>query len=130
MSESGVTTFVTTQYMDEAEYCDRLALIYKGKIIAIGSPTELKLNTLKKGVMELQCDPIIVAYEMLKQESWIDEVAVFGNTLHLVFKEDLESEDKGRDVLANKDILIERMDWIILSLEDVFLSRIKSVEGR
>jgi len=50
MGERGVTTFVTTHYMDEAEYCDRLALIYRGKIIALGTPTSLKLETLARGI--------------------------------------------------------------------------------
>jgi ABC-2 type transport system ATP-binding protein len=42
MSDQGVTVFVTTHYMDEAEYCDRLGLIYRGELIALGTPEELK----------------------------------------------------------------------------------------
>jgi ABC-2 type transport system ATP-binding protein len=44
-----VTVFVTTHYMDEAEYCDRLALIYQGKLVAIGTPDELKRERMVAG---------------------------------------------------------------------------------
>jgi ABC-2 type transport system ATP-binding protein len=48
LAEGGVTVFVTTHYMEEAEYCDRLALIYRGEIIAMGTPTQLKESTALK----------------------------------------------------------------------------------
>ena len=56
MSESGVTVFVTTHYMEEAEYCDRLALIYRGEKIAEGAPRELKTSLMKDEVIELKCN--------------------------------------------------------------------------
>src|SRR5512136_296142 len=87
MGEKRVTTFVTTHYMDEAEYCDRLALIYQGKIIALGTPSELKSETLAQGVMEVECDPLISALDLLQKEPWISESAVFGDSLHVIGKE-------------------------------------------
>src|SRR3990170_2744425 len=66
MGEEGVTTFVTTHYMDEAEYCGRLALIYQGRIVALGTPSELKLKTLSQGVMEVECEPLMTALDLLK----------------------------------------------------------------
>ena len=66
--EKGVTTFVTTHYMDEAEYCGRLALIYQGKIVAMGTPSDLKLKTLSQGVMEVECEPLIPALDLLKRK--------------------------------------------------------------
>jgi ABC-2 type transport system ATP-binding protein len=52
LAAKGMTIFVTTHYMDEAEYCDRLGLIYMGKLIALGSPEELKTNYFKKEFLE------------------------------------------------------------------------------
>jgi ABC-2 type transport system ATP-binding protein len=52
MARAGVTVFVTTHYMDEAENCDRIAMIYKGSIIAMGSPAELKSSFIKSGSLE------------------------------------------------------------------------------
>jgi ABC-2 type transport system ATP-binding protein len=128
MSERGVTTFVTTHYMDEAEYCDRLALIYNGRIIGMGSQTELKWDVIKRRVIEVQCDPLISAYDLLKKESWVEEVSVFGNSIHLLFKEDIEWEKKIKILLEKNEIQIERIDLIPPSLEDVFISLIKSSE--
>lgn len=129
MSEKGVTIFVTTHYMDEAEYCDRIALIYQGKIIALEGPTELKWSTHKKGVMEVRCNPLIHGYDLLKKESWIDEVSIYGNGLHIIAKADIEPEKKIRVLLEKHGIFIERIDWITPSLEDVFVSLIKRNEA-
>ena len=128
MGEKGVTTFVTTHYMDEAEYCDRLALIYQGKIIALGTPSELKLKTLAQGVMEVECDPLILALDLLKKEPWIYESAVFGNSLHVIGKEGFDSEKAIADLFQRHGILLKRMDWIRPSLEDVFVSLIEKEE--
>ena len=56
MSGDGVTVFVTTHYMDEAEYCNRLALMFRGKLIALGTPTELKLGSMQGSLLLLECD--------------------------------------------------------------------------
>jgi len=129
MGEKGVTTFVTTHYMDEAEYCDRLALIYQGKIIALGTPSELKLKTLAQGVMEVECDPLISALELLKKEPWISESAIFGDSLHVIGKEGVGLEQRVTVLFQKHGILLKRMGWIRPSLEDVFVSLIKREEG-
>ena len=51
LAAEGVTVFVTTHYMDEAEYCDRLAMIYKGELVAVGTPLELKQARVKDGIL-------------------------------------------------------------------------------
>lgn len=130
MAEKGVTTFVTTHYMDEAEYCDRLALIYRGKIIASGTPTELKLKTLAKGVMEVECEPLIPALDLLRKEPWISESAIFGNGLHVIGKEGVDSEQEVNALFQRHGILLKRMNWIRPSLEDVFVSLIEKEDQR
>jgi ABC-2 type transport system ATP-binding protein len=130
MGERGVTTFVTTHYMDEAEYCDRLALIYQGKIIALGTPTELKLKTLTRGVLEVECDPIIIALDLLKKEPWASEAAVFGDSIHLVSQEGFDVEKEISALFQEKKVLLKRMEWIRPSLEDVFVSLIQREEKR
>ena len=130
MGERGVTTFVTTHYMDEAEYCDRLALIYRGKIIALGTPTALKLETLSRGVMEVECDPLIPALDLLKKEHWVSEAAVFGEGLHVIGKEGSDVEKEIRPLFERNGILLKRMEWIRPSLEDVFVTLIEREEGK
>ncbi len=124
MAENEVTTFVTTHYMDEAEYCDRLALIYQGKIIALGSPTELKLQTLGKGMMEVKCEPLIQAFDLLRREPWIKETAIFGDGLHVVAEKGEDAEEKIRKLFKNNEIFLRRIEFIRPSLEDVFISLI------
>jgi ABC-2 type transport system ATP-binding protein len=130
MAERGVTIFVTTHYMDEAEYCSRLALIYQGKMIALGTPSELKSKTLSQGVLEVECRPLIPALDLLKKEPWVMESAVFGDGLHVIGKEGIRVEEEVSRFFQGKEIVIERMGLIRPSLEDVFVSLIDKEEGQ
>jgi len=122
----GVTVFVTTHYLDEAEYCDRLALIDRGRIIAIGTPTELKTRHMTRRVLEVECEPLIPAMERLAPSGLADEVAIFGNTLHLVVQNAEEAEARLRPFLAGHKITVRRLEPITPSLEDVFVSLIQA----
>jgi ABC-2 type transport system ATP-binding protein len=128
MAERGVTIFVTTHYMDEAEYCSRLALIYQGKMIALGTPSELKLKTLSQGVLEVECRPLIPALDLLKKEPWVLESAVFGDGLHVIGREGSKVEQEVSRLFQRQKILIGRMGLIRPSLEDVFVSLIDKEE--
>ncbi|MGB7575553.1 MAG: ABC transporter ATP-binding protein [Thermodesulfobacteriota bacterium] len=128
MGERGVTTFVTTHYMDEAEYCGRLALIYQGKITAMGTPSELKVRTLSQGIFEVECDPLIAALDLLKKEPWAAESAVFGDGLHVIGKEGVDLEREISALFQKHGILLKRMGRIRPSLEDVFVSLIEREE--
>jgi len=126
LSGKGVTVFVTTHYMDEAEYCDRLALIYRGELIAIGTPDELKTKFMKEDVLEVFCErPQDAMDEIIKIEG-IKEVALFGKGLHIV------TEDSETAIIAIKKLLdeenycVEHIEKIIPSLEDVFVSLIEA----
>ncbi len=65
MSKAGITIFVTTHYMDEADYCNRLALIYRGRIIAEGTPNELKQKYMTRYVLEVEVDRVVEAMEVM-----------------------------------------------------------------
>jgi ABC-2 type transport system ATP-binding protein len=130
MGERGITTFVTTHYMDEAEYCGRLALIYQGRIVALGTPSELKVKTLSQGVLEIECDPLIPALDHLKKEPWALESAVFGNGLHVIGRQGIDVEREVLRLFQAHGILLKKMGWIRASLEDVFVSLIEQEEVR
>ncbi len=66
MAQEGVTVFVTTHYMEEAEYCNRLALIFRGKMVALGTPTELKRDSMKGELLLVECEPLGSAVEALQ----------------------------------------------------------------
>jgi ABC-2 type transport system ATP-binding protein len=128
MGEKNVTTFVTTHYMDEAEYCGRLALIYQGKIIALGTPSELKIKTLSQGLLEVECDPLVPALDLLRKEPWVAEVAMFGDSLHVIGQEGVDLEQEVSQVLRKGRVHLKRASRIRPSLEDVFVSLIQKEE--
>ena len=84
MAHDGVTVFVTTHYMEEAEYCNRLAMIYRGKMVALGTPTELKHKSMKGELLLVQAQPLGRAVDVLQIAPGVLDAAVFGNALHLV----------------------------------------------
>lgn len=122
LASQGVTVFVTTHYMEEAEYCNRLALMAAGRIIALGSPTELKTKWMTETVIDLECERVIEAAELLGAEEIFSETAIFGSLIHLVTKTPEIAIQTAREVLGRAGIGISRLEIITPSLEDVFVT--------
>jgi ABC-2 type transport system ATP-binding protein len=122
MAADGVTVFVTTHYMDEAEYCNYLVLIDRGKIVASGSPLELKLNYMEGELLLVECDQVGKALELLQSAPGVMDAAIFGNALHLVVPKASEAIKSVGNYLAEHGIQASRIDSIRPSLEDVFVS--------
>ena len=123
MSKGGTTVFVTTHYMDEADYCDRLALIYRGKIIAEGTPNELRKEHMKKDVLEVEVDKAVEAIEVLYSEKV--EAAIFGSMIHATVESAGTAMPEIRRVLEKAGIAVRRIETISPSLEDVFVTLIE-----
>jgi ABC-2 type transport system ATP-binding protein len=124
MADAGTTVFVTTHYMDEADYCDKLALIYRGKIIAEGTPTELRREYMKKDVLELETDKVVEAMEVLSKHQI--EAAIFGSTLHVTVTKAEEGTEKLAGLFRESGIELKRCEKIAPSLEDVFVTLIEA----
>ncbi len=122
MAAGGVTVFVTTHYMDEAEYCNRLALINRGRIVALGTPTELKRTAMKGELLLVECQPLARALEVLEKAPGVLDAAVFGNNLHLVVENAAAAAPALRDHLRRHGLEAARLEPIPPSLEDVFVS--------
>jgi len=122
MAEEGVTVFVTTHYMEEAEYCNRLALIFRGRIVALGTPSELKNNSMKGELLLVECAPLGDAVEALQSVPGVIDAAVFGNSLHLVVEDAALAAPQLKSYLITRNITVSRMENIRPSLEDVFVS--------
>ena len=122
MAGEGVTVFVTTHYMEEAEYCNRLALIFRGKIVALGTPSELKRDFMKGELLVVECEPLGPAVEALQGASGVMDAAVFGNALHLVVADAAAAIPQIQAFLSKRDIAVKRMEKIRPTLEDVFVS--------
>jgi ABC-2 type transport system ATP-binding protein len=124
MADRGVTVLVTTHYMDEAEFCDQLVLIYQGKIIAQGPPRDLK-QRVTEHIIAVYPDRLGDALEVVRQLPQISDAAVFGAGLHVSAPEMEEAEAAMQEALAKEDIAIRRLEHIEPSLEDAFISLIQ-----
>jgi ABC-2 type transport system ATP-binding protein len=126
LSGRGVTVFVTTHYMDEAEYCDRLGLIYRGELIAIGTPEVLKTRFMQEDVLEVQCERPQDAMAEMEKLPGVKEVALFGKGLHVVAGDAGTAAAAIRGFLDERGYEVERIEQIAPSLEDVFVSLIEA----
>jgi ABC-2 type transport system ATP-binding protein len=130
LSDQGTTIFVTTHYMDEAEHCQSLAFIHLGRIVARGTPQEIKQKVMKGQVLEIDCADPDLALSALREASLFDEVALYGALIHVV-GEDLESHiPEIKRLLGQQGVEIRSMGIIAPSLEDVFISSIKEEDKR
>jgi ABC-2 type transport system ATP-binding protein len=124
LAASGVTVFVSTHYMDEAEYCNRLALIDGGRLVALGTPSELKRAPMGGTLLLVECEPLGEALAVLEQTPGVIEAAVFGAALHVMVP---AAETALRELprhLAARGLKCDRIEVIPPSLEDVFVHRV------
>jgi ABC-2 type transport system ATP-binding protein len=124
MSRSGTTVFVTTHYMDEADYCGRLALIYRGKIVAEGTPEQLRTDFMKRDVFEIEVDRLFDAVDILARNRI--EAAIFGSVLHGTVEKGSSGVQNIRDLLGESGIAVRKIEKIVPSLEDVFVTLIET----
>ena len=123
LADGGTTVFVTTHYMEEADYCDRLALIYRGQIIAEATPMELRQRYMKREILEVEVDRVADAMEVLLKKGI--ENAIFGSTLHVTVDNALIAGAQIRGTLESAGVVVRRVEKIIPSLEDVFVTLIE-----
>jgi ABC-2 type transport system ATP-binding protein len=130
LSEAGHTVFVTTHYMDEAEYCHRLALMYRGKIIAIGPPGTLKQQLEDYTLVNLESSDLVESMKALERVEGVGEVAVYGGGLHLTVQDAAAASPRIRQALAERGILVQSLEVIQPSMEDVFVALIEEEERK
>jgi ABC-2 type transport system ATP-binding protein len=122
LAQEGVTVFVSTHYMDEAEHCDWLALIDAGKIVATGSPTDLRKTHFHARLLELDAEATFRWMDMLEQTPGIEEVAMHGNKLHITVQDPVAAERQIREVGRKLNLEVKSIREITPSLEDIFVS--------
>jgi ABC-2 type transport system ATP-binding protein len=122
LAQKAVTVFVTTHYLDEADYCDRLALIYRGRIIAEGTPRLLRETKMTKEVLEIEVDRLMAAMDLLASRGI--EAAIFGSRIHATVDDAAASLPAVGTMLAGAGIRVAKIERILPSLEDVFVTMI------
>jgi len=121
LAESGVTILVTTHYMDEAEYCERVGIMRDGKLLAMDTPSNLKRDIIPGDVWEVYIEPLQVGLEILPEIEGVLGVGLAGDHLRTITEKGMQKEVllnalKGRNVDV-KDIVVGEP-----TLEDVFIS--------
>jgi len=129
----GITIFVTTHYMDEAEHCHRLAFIQRGKIIAYGTPEHIKSERMRGEVLEIEPSDPIKAVKVLRglQSSHhlpLEDVELYGSLVHIIGPEMEKHQPIIADELKLADIDPGQMSIIEPSLEDVFIASMREFE--
>jgi ABC-2 type transport system ATP-binding protein len=130
LAEAGQTILVTTHYMDEAEYCHRLALIYRGKLIALGVPEALKRELHSHQLLQLDTSDLLGAMRIVEVQPGVLDVAVFGAGLHVTVDDLAAATERIRRVLAEQHIEVRRLESIQPSMEDVFVGLIEAEEQK
>ena len=130
LAQTGHTIFVSTHYMDEAEYCHRLALMYRGKVIALGTPAELKAGLTGHRFMHLESSEPLETMKALDGIPGVLDVAVFGGGLHVTVDEVDAAGARIRETLRGKGIEVKRLERIEPSMEDVFVAMIEAEERK
>jgi ABC-2 type transport system ATP-binding protein len=130
LSKTGHTIFVSTHYMDEAEYCHRIALMYRGKVIALGTPAELKHGLDSHFLLNLNATDPLATMQAIENLPGVLDVAIFGRGLHVMVDDMDATSARMRQALADKDIAVESLERIAPSMEDVFVALIEAEERK
>jgi ABC-2 type transport system ATP-binding protein len=129
MAAEGVTVFVTTHYLDEAEYCERLALIHAGRLVADGTVSELKEVFAGRAVLEVAAERVADALEALGQVPWALETSIFGTRVHVVVEDAEEGRRQVEKLLTAQGNPPTSVARILPSLEDVFIHHVEKAEA-
>lgn len=119
LAESGVTILVTTHYMDEAEYCERVGIMRDGKLLAMDTPSNLKKNIIAGDVWEVYADPLEKGLEVLPDVEGVLSVSLAGDHLRTIVERGKKKEEllRGLKMLNVRDVVVGEP-----TLEDVFIS--------
>jgi len=128
LAEQGTTVLVSTHYMEEAEYCGRVALMNRGRLIALDRPAALRAE-LAEPILELRTDDAARAVEALKGAEGVIEAAMFGRRVHVAAEDEARAGAAIRNRLSRAGLALERIERIDPSLEDVFVSLVRREGG-
>jgi len=127
LAHEGVTVFVTTHNLDEAEHCHRLALLHAGRLVALGTVAELKSVFAERAVLEISGAGAVSTLEKMAAQEWVEETSVFGSRVHIVVRDRERARQQAMDLLAAEGIEASVQD-VAPSLEDVFIHHVEAAD--
>lgn len=125
LNQLGVTFFINTHYMDEAELCDRLALINYGRLVAVGTPTELKRKAIGGERIELVTADLSKTETMLKDTEFARDINVSNGAIRLIVDEAASAIPKATSFLRERGVEVLQVRQLQPSLEDVFIRLVR-----
>jgi len=127
--EDGVAILVTTHYMSEAEHCDHLALMFAGRVVADATPAAMKAAVEAEAgqLFELTTDQPVLAIDHLVKEGF-PEAALFGKRIHILCPDPEQDRKRIEEILAGAKVALTAFTARPLSMEDVFVYRVTSLE--
>ena len=128
LASTGVTVLVTTHYLDEAEHCNRLAIIHRGQMVALGAAHELKRVFADRPILEVQSNRPVDAMAALERLPDVEKTSIFGTSVHAVLRHAGVTPDQVRDALHGHGIPVQALGYVTPSLEDVFLDVVERTE--
>jgi ABC-2 type transport system ATP-binding protein len=128
LSSQGITVFVTTHYMDEAEHCHHLALLYRGRIIARGSPSELRLNMKLGQLIEVPVRDPLAALSLVRPLTENFQASIFGDRLHVLVGDAEAGQQAVEQALYPRNLISGAIRQVPISLEDLFMLFIEMEE--
>jgi len=121
LQERGITLFVTTHYMEEAERCNRIGFIHTGRLVALDTPAVLKATRMEADVLSLAGDDLYAIYRALKGTALVQDVNIYGNDVHAVVEDAQTAGPALRRHLEAAGLVLTAVRPIPPSIEDVFV---------
>jgi len=128
LASTGVTVLVTTHYLDEAEHCNRLAIIHRGQMVALGSAHELKRAFEDRPILDVQSPRPVELMAALERLPEVEKTSIFGTSVHAVLRHAGVTPDAVRASLERAGLQVESLTFVTPSLEDVFLDVVERTE--
>lgn len=124
LSDDGVSIIVSTHYMDEAEYCNRVALINRGRLLAMETPLTLKKRNLGGDILVIECDEIRKAILVLHEAPGVQDVAAFGNSIHVLVESAGTTLPQLSRLLSGHNISVTRLEPVEPTIDDIFVQMV------
>jgi ABC-2 type transport system ATP-binding protein len=121
LAEQGVTALVTTHYMDEAEYCNRVGIMRRGRLLAMDTPSALKRSGLQGVAWDVVAEPVLDALRLLQDSPDVARAGLTGDHLRAITSSATKAEDLSA-VLVGGGVRVDRLESVEPTLEDVFLA--------
>jgi drug efflux transport system ATP-binding protein len=121
LSRAGTTVLVTTHYLDEAERCDRVAIIHAGKLAALGTIADLKATFRDRPILEVRASDPVAAMAVLDRLPFVEKTSVFGTAVHAVLRSRQSTPADVTNALTSEGLSVTSVQDVAASLEDVFL---------